>query len=70
MSTFYATVTRSQYPDALSECLGGCVKILNADNRADARQKMSAVFGSHWSFMYDSLDSVHPQDRHIMAIIP
>lgn len=58
MNVYYATLGRNQ----------GCVEI-HAKNEPRARRLMFKHYGDKWSFMYDSIEQVHPADRKIEKVI-
>lgn len=61
MSKFYATLAKSQGGP-------GCVEV-EAENRVEAREKVFKHLGDKWSFLYDSLEEVHPFDRDVLREI-
>ena len=60
----------NQYYMTLAKSHGGPGYILvNADDISKAREKMFSQYGDKWSFSYNSLDEVHPNDRIFLGEI-
>lgn len=69
MASFYAAVTKSQYPAALAGAAGGYVEIKDCQDSTEARVKISAVLGNKWSFLYPRREDMHELVRKWSVVI-